>query len=264
MRSGGLMLKLAKKLRATTLFGLIPSEQLVAILENSPQREAANGDIIIKAEEQLQDHLVLLEGQLEIQRIWSTTDSYDKSHTWILEPNENNNHPGILSAACKRLRVRALSDVHYLFINADIVDELLGWKQQFGEAMKENPQLEQQMSLVRQVSIFHFLPLENIQQAFERMTLLEINAGDTVIEEGNPGDAYYLIKQGEAEVICRPYDSGRWFWRRSPATERVSQRDYSHVNTGAIMGSQPSRLRYADSTRHALRNLCRGSQTAYR
>ena len=202
---------LAKRLRTTRLLGPLTTEQISHLLDNQKILTASSGDIIIKEDQDLNNHLVLLEGELEAQRTWSTPNGNDKSYTWTLKPADIDGGFAFLGAV-NRLRARALTDIRYLFINANTVDEMLGWSQQFSKDIEDNDELKRMMNLVKQVSIFHELPLENVKTAFERMKTREVKEGETIITQGEKGETYYLIDSGEAEVF-----------RADPFTDEVSK-----------------------------------------
>lgn len=191
---------LAKRLRMTRLLGPLSTQQLTSLLEQSGITTAHAGEIIIRDSEVMHDHIILLEGELEAQRSWSIEDSNDQSYTWAIKPTENEEHFAYLGAA-NNIRARAVTDIRYIKINADTIDVLLGWSQQFAEDMENDPELKRRMNLVKQVTIFHEVPLENVREVFRRMYTKRVQAGEAVVTEGEKGDCYYLIDGGEAEVM---------------------------------------------------------------
>ncbi len=195
-----IMEALAKRLRSTRLLGPLSKDQLLSLLEQKGVSTAQAGDIIIQETEEMHDHLILVEGELEAQRTWSVPGKNDKSYTWNLKPADVDGGFAFMGAA-NRIRARAISDIKYVSINANSIDELLGWSQQFSDDIEKDPELKHRMSLVKQVSIFHEVPLENVKTAFERMYPKDVQAGETVITEGEEGDCYYLVDSGEAEVM---------------------------------------------------------------
>jgi CRP-like cAMP-binding protein len=58
---------------------------------------------------------------------------------------------------------------------------------------------EWMLRLLRQEA-FQKLPPANINLLFTRMQPIEVKAGQIIIKQGDPGDFYYLIKQGRANV----------------------------------------------------------------
>ncbi len=191
---------LAKHLRTSGYLGPLSTEQLIRLLKQSEMISAGAGEIILKEEDSMRNHLLLLEGKLEAQRVWSVPGGNDRSFTWVLDPVETEAR-FVFLAASSRVRARAISDICYLQINADTVDELVGWSQQFSEELDGSPELKRRMELIKQVKIFHHVPLENVITAFKNMIPIDVQAGQIIITQGDEGDSYYLIDSGEAEVF---------------------------------------------------------------
>lgn len=193
-------IELAKRLGATTLFSHLPQEQLVALIERSPRRKALAGEWLADSVEGLKNHLVLLAGELEARRTWTAEDASESSHAWRLSVTPDGPGFSLLSAASSLIRVRALADVDYVSISGEELEELLGWTE-----LDENP------ILARHLKVFHKVPLEIARQAFERMSERVVASGETIITQGEPGDGYYIILCGEAEV-----------WITDPLTDELA------------------------------------------
>jgi rhodanese-related sulfurtransferase len=191
---------LAKHLRANKLFKHIPLQQLSHLLESSSVASARAGEILLDEAGSERMHLVLLAGEIEAERTWTAPDGRDHVVARTLAAEETGAGFAFLGSA-SRARVRALTDVRYLAIDGDIVDELVGWNQRFAEEFKKDPELLRRMGLIRRIGIFHDLPMENVSETFRRMHQRVVQAGETVVTQGEPGDAYYLIDTGEAEVV---------------------------------------------------------------
>lgn len=193
---------LARRLHAMPFLGPIPFNRLHALLQEQPVEVAEPGDIIVRSDDDLDDHIILLEGEMEAQRVWTSGGGYDKSYTWTVTPEGAEGGTALISAAARRLRVRAISAVQFLRLNADSIDELLGWNwAQPGSRQGEESEAGQRMELVRHVGVFHHIPLERVEEAFSRMQPQSVAAGEVVVREGDRGDRYYIIEEGEAEVI---------------------------------------------------------------
>lgn len=195
-----LMQDLARHLHTLRLFSHIPLKQLNCLLGKSAVASTRAGDILLKEGDSERMHLVLLDGEIEAERTWSTPEGHDHSVTWTLAPPETGMGFSFLGSA-SRVRARALTDARYLTIDGDLVDELAGWNQRFTEEFNANPELQRRMGLIKQIGIFRDLPLENVSEAFKHMRQREVQAGESVITQGEKGDAFYLIDTGEAEII---------------------------------------------------------------
>lgn len=64
------------------------------------------------------------------------------------------------------------------------------------------------MSRMLQSQAFSRLPAANIQQLFASLRPLELGAGEVVVEEGTPGDYYYVIQEGRCEVTRKQEGEG--------------------------------------------------------
>lgn len=197
---GESMKSIVKRLKSTKLLGKLSEDQLLILLEESGIKSAESGDILALEEQPMQEHIILLEGELEAQRTWVSAEGKTKSFTWTLRPNEDEGGFAFLPAA-NHIRARAISDIRYIEINADTVDKLLGWSQQLESEYENDPVLKQRAALIKYVSVFHDLPLENIKKAFQLMRPLDAEADQIIVTQGEKGEHYYLIESGEAKVI---------------------------------------------------------------
>lgn len=53
---------------------------------------------------------------------------------------------------------------------------------------------------MRHIMAFKAMPPANIRPLLERMESVEVKAGERIIEQGGPGDYYYVLTEGEAKV----------------------------------------------------------------
>lgn len=191
---------LLSRLRSTRLLNPISEKQLTALIESSEMASAGSGDIILQEGQQLKNHIVLLEGELECQKTW-TAGNGEKSHTRIISPESGQEGIGFVSADSKRLRIRALSAVRYLLLDADQLDTLLGWSETLRCNVDQPEEVQDRMRLVRHVGVFHHLPIEHVRETFERMQVMPVSEGQEIINQGDEGDLFYIIEDGEAEII---------------------------------------------------------------
>lgn len=180
---------LARRLGATTLFSRLPQAQLLDLLRRSPPRHARAGEWLADDAVGLKDHLVLLSGALQAQRCWTAPDGTPACTAWQLNVDADGPGFSLLGAAGSGIRVQALADARYRSIDSEALDELLSWSHLGGH-----------MARLRHLKVFHDLPLEIVRQAFDCMVEREVAAGETVVTQGEEGDAYFIILSGEAEV----------------------------------------------------------------
>lgn len=191
--------QLVQRLSATTMFSGLPKEQLLGLLKGKSRRKARAGSWLADTDSGLKSHLILLTGELEATRGWTSEEGRGGSYTWRVNIDPQGPGFSLLSAASSGIRVQALTEADYLLIDGEELDELLAW----GD-------LGENQILMQHRKVFHKVPLENVQEAFRRMTERPVAAGDIIVTQGDPGDSYYIILSGEAEV-----------WVKDPITDEV-------------------------------------------
>jgi hypothetical protein len=60
---------------------------------------------------------------------------------------------------------------------------------------------DEQIDVLRRVAMLRPLPMPAIENLASRVVHVEIPAGKPVVQQGEPGDSYYVIESGEAEVL---------------------------------------------------------------
>ena len=65
------------------------------------------------------------------------------------------------------------------------------------------------MTRMLQSELFARIPAANIQNIFARMEGVEVPAGEVVVEQGSPGDFYYVIQHGRCTVSRRASGNGQ-------------------------------------------------------
>lgn len=99
---------------------------------------------------------------------------------------------------------RTKTDVTYLTVDANLLDIMLTWEQSGGyqvQELEDEQGDEDWMSRILQANVFHKIPPANIQSVFMRMKETHYNAGDYVIKQGEEGDSFYIIREGNCQVI---------------------------------------------------------------
>ena len=181
--------ELTVRLSATTLFSPLDRLQLRALLERSPRRTAKAGEWLVDLSQGLHHHLILLSGEVEARRRWSRPDGAEGGSARRVSVEAGGPGFALLGAGGSGLCVQAIADTEYLAINIDDLDDLLGWSF-LGAFVLPEPHLK----------LFHRLPLETVARAINRLVERPVAPGETIVRQGEPGDSYYVILDGEAEV----------------------------------------------------------------
>lgn len=112
------------------------------------------------------------------------------------------------SSGRKRYSVRAVDAARVVVLPAGLLDRLVTEAE--AEGMTDSEELEvaeiatarssNWMIRMLQSELFSTLPATSIQRVFARMEQLELKADEVVVQQGSPGDYYYVIERGYCEV----------------------------------------------------------------
>lgn len=181
---------LAEHLAGSRLLGGVPEPALRRLLESGElcAAAAAGEEVAVAAG----DCLVVLEGELELTRYWSAGQEVERHYRRVVGAAEEQGVVLLSGAAAERVVAQAVSPLRYLRLAGDAVDAALGASQQLYDLGEHG--------LLQHLGVFQHLPLENLREAWRRMVVREVPAGELVVHQGDEGDAYYVIESGEAEV----------------------------------------------------------------
>jgi CRP-like cAMP-binding protein len=99
------------------------------------------------------------------------------------------------------------SAARILHVDSELLDTLLTWDQVAGIEVTEFEGDASDVAWMRRLlesRALLRLPAARIQQLFARFAEVPMKAGQIVIRQGEPGDYYYVIKQGRCRVVQKP------------------------------------------------------------
>ena len=114
----------------------------------------------------------------------------------------------------ERLKIKdtiALTPIEVVRIDLDLLDIMLTWDQISGHSAPKTPTTQSQQPRAKindesfnafklKNGVFAKLPAANIETMFSRLSSMDVEAGQTIITQGQEGDYYYLIQEGIAVV----------------------------------------------------------------
>jgi len=174
----------------------LKNENLRALARKTSLRELGQGRLLFKEGDTDKRTFYLVSGVVELLaggRIVGTVSARTPDARQPLAP--------VLPRRCV---ARVGSDkIEYLSIDSDLLDVLLTWDQtgsyEVGE-LKTDGAGDDWMTVLLQSRAFHRIPPANLQAVFMRMQRVEFAAGETIIRQGDQGDAFYAIASGRCVV----------------------------------------------------------------
>ncbi len=159
--------------------------------------EFTKGEVLFRAGDLDGDTLYLIEGEIEgvypDGRSKKTSASSLQGRYPIGESQPRRFTSTVTSASARVLRL----DRRY-------AEKVIAWDQlSRGDSFRhvdDGPQGNRWVFRLLQSRAFHKLPTGNIERMFQAFEEVHVKAGDLVIREGDPGDYFYVIKEGAASV----------------------------------------------------------------
>jgi len=145
----------------------------------------------------------LLEGELEMQselgRVPLSADSDDARYA--LAPGHRRSASAVVVKASK-----------VLFVDSDLLDLMLTWSQTGGVDAKPGSESASDedtdwMTALLQSKVFLRVPPGNIAQIFGSLEAVSFSPGQDIIQQGSPGDYYYIITDGRVQILLEDANS---------------------------------------------------------
>jgi CRP-like cAMP-binding protein len=148
----------------------------------------------------------------------------DKTHNYILAGevsllNENGDvlktikggtpdasHP-LSPMQPRQVSARVTADATILTVDSNHLDFLLSWDQsgtvEVGSISGDPSDGEETdwMTKMLTTKAFHTIPPSNLQNLFVALEEVDFKQGDIVIKQGDPGDYFYIIKEGKCQAL---------------------------------------------------------------
>jgi len=200
-------------LLAFSPFDSLEKAYLEKIIEQVRRVKISKGKLIFRRGKPAEYRYYLLEGQVDLVDAGfetTTRAAKDTNHRYALTETS----PTQVSAVTK-------SEVILLEVNADFLDLTLAMSQAPVEARavaavqsapmadvhlsQAHVQVEEEegvdwMSCLLSTPLFRRVPPAHIQKLFTRFQSRAVKAGEVIIKEGQEGDFFYVVEQGQAQV----------------------------------------------------------------
>jgi CRP-like cAMP-binding protein len=104
--------------------------------------------------------------------------------------------------------IKAITDVRLFAVEHQLLERLLGWSQDAayqvsslgGESMVEEHNEDDWLARLLSTPLFGRLPPSHLHALLARFEYQQVRAGDSVVSYGEPGEHFYVIKQGRARI----------------------------------------------------------------
>ena len=184
---------ISNKLRRTRLFANLPDDGIVELITNPG---VATGEMLESVPAVAGDLVVLLEGGLHMLANDGAGD-----HLAILSVDSEAREPAILYTIPHGASVKLTRKSVYLIIDGGRLDAVLSAAQEQKSLASLSDSVRERVAALIRAAPFKQLSFDQVVRCAEAMQSWDFRAGEDVVQEGEPGDFFYVLESGTAEVV---------------------------------------------------------------
>lgn len=239
-----------QELSRLTPFSALSEEYLVRVLEHAEELEIEKGKFIFKRGKVSTSRFYLLQGSVDLVGTdWSVEQIAAGSERAALPLTESS--PTSVSAVAKE-------PVRLLRVDADFLDIAMAWSASAEPQVDDSADPVTNYSLARHIieveevnaswmsallesPLFRRLPPANLQQMLGRFVAVPVTAGELIIKEGLPGDYFYVIESGQAQITGKTghvdvtLTAGSFFGDEALIGDTVRNASVTMLSDGVLM-----------------------------
>ncbi|MCI0401273.1 MAG: cyclic nucleotide-binding domain-containing protein [Gammaproteobacteria bacterium] len=177
------------------------------IIRHARVREYRRGRYVFKQGDRDNSCFYLVDGELEM--------SSDGQAVRKVVGGSDTARYALAQLQPRQLSAKAKTGVTILEVDRTMLNKMLakgGRRSTDGEVEVSEIEAEEPvdwMTRMLQSELFARIPAGNIQRIFALMEPVEVKAGNIIIRQGDPGDYYYVIQEGRAEVTRMTSTGGK-------------------------------------------------------
>ena len=105
-----------------------------------------------------------------------------------------------IPAGSREVRISATESTLIFQVAAGELDYLVALQEIVDLLDPADEETARKAQLIRNSKAFHRLPVESLAEAIRRLKRIPVKAGEDVVTQGEKGDAYYIMEEGQADV----------------------------------------------------------------
>ncbi|ALP54149.1 hypothetical protein Tel_13955 [Candidatus Tenderia electrophaga] len=176
-------------------------EQISELAAQTQEHALLAGKTLFKEGDTDSDLIYLIEGEVEIRPA--------AAEPYLIKSGTPQSREPLTQHSPRRSSAVAVTPILYIRCDNDLVDTMLTWAESASSDTEEvimsgddiiNIDTSGLKNKMQHSPNFRKLPAANIDLLLEKMEPIRMNAGEVVIRQGDEGDYFYVIEQGEALV----------------------------------------------------------------
>ncbi len=220
-----------------------PSKQFAELCSQLQLETAEPGYYLFKRGDENDDLFFLLDGSISLQ-----------TEAFIIETIKADSDSARFAIAHqmpRKVDAIAKSRIQYLRLNAAMMKSIQKTAYQENESTMKVDELEGNgdwMTTLLKSPVFKALPPANLQKILMSLQEVRFNPGELIIQQGDPGDYYYIVKKGRAAVSRKP----------SPTAKEIKLSELNDLDTfgeDALISGKPRNVSVTALTSMSLLRL---------
>lgn len=138
------------------------------------------------------DYIFITSGKLVIS-------GEDFKNSYLIAKKQHTK-PFLIPENSNLITITAEKDSQFYHIDSEKLDYILAWDELGLLLSVSDTPLKQRMDVIMNSLPFSQMGIGNVKEALSRMYEVKVKKGEKIIDESEPGKAYYIIAEGEAEV----------------------------------------------------------------
>lgn len=192
--------KVAQKIRKLIPFATFSLARFNAVCAKIQLYAAQPGEFLFKKNDATNELVYLLEGEVSLQALGMQVE--------IVHADSYSGKLALAHQIPRKIDAVALTPVVYIRLNAEYLTMLVDEDEQevndnMGE-VKSNERTDDWMTTLLKTPIFKRLPPANLQKLLTGFQEISVPKDCVILKQGDPGQYYYLIKQGQCALSRRP------------------------------------------------------------
>jgi rhodanese-related sulfurtransferase len=187
---------ISKLARNFAPFHQLPKERIPEIADAARVIEMRKGEVFNLRSDSNGDYLFLIKGHLDVVLVSGAVS--------LINTENNISRPFVLPTSSSESTLIANDDVIVCHVNREMLDRLVSWTEvthMFEDQHQD--EIFRGLSNLKNCPVLRSLPLEKAEMAFKRMREIKAQRGDEIVRAGEPGQTFYIITSGKAELWRR-------------------------------------------------------------
>lgn len=185
-------------LNQVSLFDVMNEQEKLLLSQQLTVVNFEMGQTIVHIGEQMNAFYIIVSGQA--RRIKELPDGNEMNLS-LLQKGEHFGESALLNNETTDITIRASTELQVLKLSKEGFILMLETRPDLSIYMNQYMASDAMRIFLKGSTIFSNIEYQVLRSLLDKITVCEYTAGASVVTEGEPGDAFYILRSGQAEVV---------------------------------------------------------------